>query len=232
MVAHIDRDPSMPIKRIYDRALLEDHDVEDDEIPTFDSVRSKLTRKRLSLIPHIPHEMHDVLIEDEYLNTWRDEPVLSHQDNDWGIAVFVTEANLRKLQRCSNVYVDGTFKTCPHPYVQFVTIHGMFQGRVLPFVMSLLTGKTVGHYRQLLQHANVRVRQLTGHHFRPWRIISDFEISLLLIIETELPRSKHVAEDSRAWFGWPICSSEKTSQVSTEMYGIRVSATRPGPAEL
>jgi ubiquinone/menaquinone biosynthesis C-methylase UbiE len=68
---------------------------------------------------------------------------------------------MQRLERCDVIYADGTFKTCPPPYTQFVTIHGLFQERVLPFVMCLMTGKTVGQYRQLLQHVKDKPRSET-----------------------------------------------------------------------
>ena len=71
------------------------------------------------------------------MRTWNDVPFMTHQDNDWGLLMFATNDNYRILQRCRVVYIDGTFKTCPRPYVQYVTIHGKFRGRVLPLVMCL-----------------------------------------------------------------------------------------------
>ena len=150
MVTTVENDPSIPVKRVYEQVLLGNEVVDDDAIPEFSHVRSKLSRKRMSLIPPIPHDVHDVEIENEWSETWTGELFLSHQDNDWGISIFATDDNLRKLQRCETVYMDGTFKSCPQPYVQFVTIHGLYHGRVLPFVMCLMDGKTVGKYRQLL----------------------------------------------------------------------------------
>jgi hypothetical protein len=102
-------------------------------------------------------------------------PFLSHIDNDWGVCVFST---------------DGTFKSRPPPYEQFVTIHSLCHGRVLPCVMALATGKTVGHYRQILQHVKVRMCNITGHRFSPRMAICDFEQSLRIAFDTELPRTR------------------------------------------
>lgn len=88
------------------------------------------------------------------------------------------------------LFIDGTFKTCPDPYEQFVISHGLYHGRVLPFVLALVTGKTVGHYRQILQHVKARVRNLTGHRFAPNMAITDFEHSLRIAIDTELRRTR------------------------------------------
>ena len=62
-------------------------------------------------------------------------------------------------------------------------------GRVVPLVLALLTGKTVGQYRQVLAHVKRKVRWLTGNDWSPQRVIMDFKSSLLLAVETELPDS-------------------------------------------
>jgi hypothetical protein len=94
------------------------------------------------LLPDIPDDVDDVILEREWKRTWNGKKFLSHQDNNWGILVFATKKNYQRLERCDVIYADGTFKTCLPPYTQFVTIHGLFQERVLPFVMCLMTGKT------------------------------------------------------------------------------------------
>ena len=188
MEQEVRNDPSKPIKRIYNETVCRaDNDV--NNTPEFHTVRSRLTRTRARLVPPIPHDIDDVIIENEWRNTWGGDQFLSHQDNDWGIVVYATRRNFRRLQRCRDIYIDGTFKTCPAPYSQFVTVHGNFHGRVIPLVMCLMTGKTVAQYRQLLQHIKAEVRSVTGHNFRPRRVILDFEIALITAVETELPRA-------------------------------------------
>ena len=92
-------------------------------------------------------------------------------------ALFATDKNLQRLQRCQDVYMDGTFPNKPHK--QFFTIHGKYMGRLIPFVFILLTGETTGHYCQLLQMVKREIRQKVGHRWRPNRIICDFEQSIV-----------------------------------------------------
>ena len=54
----------------------------------------------------------------------------------------------------------------------------------------LLAGKTVGHYRQIIQKLKNAVRFVTGHALKPKRVVCDFEIAIKSAIETELPRTK------------------------------------------
>ncbi|KAI8490584.1 hypothetical protein Bbelb_318520 [Branchiostoma belcheri] len=81
--------------------------------------------------------------------------------------------------------MDGTFRSCPRPYQQFLTIHGLCHGRVIPLVMALMADKRVGTYRQVLNHVKRKVREQTGRRLRPERIVSDFEAALMAAYETE-----------------------------------------------
>ena len=181
-------DPSRPIKRAFE-GLAHGHQGGGDreQLPEFHTVRTLMQRTRSALVPPVPRVIADVRIDGEWSNTWSHERFLLDLDNDWGVALFATDENLQRLQRCQDVYMDGTFRTCPKPYKQFFTIHGKYMGRVIPFVFVLLTGKTTGHYRQMLQIIKREIRQKVGHRWRPNRIICDFEQSIITAVETELP---------------------------------------------
>ena len=153
-------------------------------------MRSRLQRTRASTLPPLPQDIDEVDIAGEWARNWRGQPLLSHLDNDWGIAIFCTTENIRILQRCETIYIDGTFKTCPAPYSQFVTVHGKYLGQVFTLAMCLLNGKQVGQYRQILQYLKYRVRNVTRHRWRPTMAICDFEQALILAIETELPNTR------------------------------------------
>ena len=58
--------------------------------------------------------------------------------------------------------MDGTFKTCPRPFYQFVTIHGLYLERAIPFVMVLMSGKTEAMYRAVLRHVKRRIQRIRG----------------------------------------------------------------------
>ena len=58
MVAEVEKNPSIPVKRVYNQVVLDNPTaVDDDAIPEFFQVSSKLTRKKLSLTPPIPHNV-------------------------------------------------------------------------------------------------------------------------------------------------------------------------------
>ena len=122
--------------------------------------------------------------------TWNEDRFLLHQDNVLGILVFATDENLVVMQRCPDLYIDGTFRTAPKPYAQYVTIHGHYNKRVITLASCLLSGKSSAHYKQVLQVLKQNVRQLTGSHLRPMRVVCDFEIGIISAVETELPGAR------------------------------------------
>ena len=110
---------SRPIRRVYDDVSRTHHQGGGDrELPQFNSVRSIMGRERRSHVPPTPASIQDVVIDGEWTKTWSGAQFLLHLDNDWGVAVFATEENLQRLQKCKDIYMDGTFRTCQAPYSQ------------------------------------------------------------------------------------------------------------------
>ena len=72
----------------------------------------------------------------------------------------------------------------------FFTMHGKYRNRVILFASCLTTGKNIGQYKQILQTLKRRIRQETGHGWRPTRVIFDYEQSLIAAVQTELPNSQ------------------------------------------
>jgi hypothetical protein len=108
-------------------------------------------RTRMITMPRIPHSTEEVNLLALWRVNLRGEQFLLYQDNDWGLLLFSTNDNMiTYLTAQLYIYIDGTFKTTPRPY-NLVIIHGRYYGRVLSFVMVLSAGKTVGHYKQILQ---------------------------------------------------------------------------------
>jgi hypothetical protein len=187
-------DPSRPVKRAYDGLVV---DVRRGDglggitvsrrlpLPEFHRVRSCLGRAKRETVPPIPRAIDEVDITGQWATTWSSERFLQFQDNDWGIAVFATDKCLKVMALCTDLYVDGTFRSTPRPYYQYVTILGKYRDRVLNLASCLLTGKTIGHYRQLFQCLKLNVRRLTHHRLQPRRVMCDFEQALVTALETE-----------------------------------------------
>ncbi len=128
MFAKINQNPTVPVRRVYDDVIIVDSDDSDTVLPHFDNVRTRLKRFRSHLLPPIPGTINDVKIQNEWSKTWSGKKFLSLKNNAWGIALFMTKKMCQKLAECTCLYIDGTFKTAPHPYTQMVTVHGLYNG--------------------------------------------------------------------------------------------------------
>ena len=98
---------------------------------------------------------------------------------------------MKALAQCEGVFMDGAFHTAPRPYSQMFTVHGLFHGRCIVLVMALLADKSIASYRQVLATVKDKTRELVGNQrFRPRKVVIDMEMSLLIDLETELPRAR------------------------------------------
>jgi hypothetical protein len=79
------------------------------------------------------------------------------------------------------------FSLSPETVLQLVTIHGLYREVVIPLCFCLTTGKSLAQYRHLLLEICIKMRGLTRRRWRPNTAICDFELALILALETELP---------------------------------------------
>ena len=146
MINVVQADPCAPVRSAYNSVTASQPLLSADSIPSFSLLDSKLLRRRAECFLPILHQLSDLVIAGELACTWDDRQHLSCLDNNWGMAVFLTDDNVRTLCRCDQIFIGGTFRTAPHPYRQLVTIHGFFRDTVVPLSFCLLSGKTVGQY--------------------------------------------------------------------------------------
>jgi hypothetical protein len=106
---------------------------------------------RSDLMPRIPQSVNDVEISGEWKKAWKLRTFLSHTYNALGVAIFTTTAMLKALGNSRSIYIDGTFKTAPKPYLQFITIHGKQHGHVIQLVFILATGLSLQTYSATCQ---------------------------------------------------------------------------------
>ena len=132
-------DPTIPVRRVYNEVVTQRNEEGEARMaPRFTSTASQLRRRRAIGLPPIPANVQDVVIDGIWAETWDHTPYLFYQDDNIAIA---TEQYLELMQRCPTLYINGTFRTSPHPYIQFVTIHGYHIDRVLTLACVLLPDK-------------------------------------------------------------------------------------------
>lgn len=185
----VSADPTVPVRRQYDKVVAEDSG-DSDETPLFSNVRSRCKRFRSALLPSIPRSIQDVVIPGKWKRTRKGKTFLRVLDNNIGIAVFSSSKMLSSLQKAKRLFIDGTFRTAPKPYKQFITVHGEIGGFVVPVAFVLSTGKLAFQYRKIFQVLKREVTILTNNDLKPDHIITDFESGLMTAIAFEFPRSK------------------------------------------
>ena len=194
VIQEITQDPSQPIRRVYDNIFnaIPQMALNLQAIPAFETIRSQLQRTRVALRPAIPRRIQDVAINGVWAESWDGNRRLLDLDNGNGVAIFATDSELTALQECRTLHFDGTFRTAPHPYVQIVTIHGVYRNTewVIPLGMALLTGKTQQQYEIMLQALKDGVVNATGRPLDPRNIVTDFEASLMQAINVKFPNSR------------------------------------------
>lgn len=185
----IQQDPTSTPYELFMKGV-EAQNVDDDnyDVPTFSSVLPIIKRKRKKELPPVPANIDEVQFSRKWRFMSNNEKFLYYHNNDWGIAIWATQSNIDTLLQCNTIMIDGTFKTCPSPFQQFVTIHADYLGHVIPFVYILLRDKkTTAIYSKVFRV----LKQKTHHHFRPQNIISDFENGIIAAVEIELPNTHH-----------------------------------------
>lgn len=179
-------DPTVPVRRVFDKVVNEDSS-DSDVQPSWEGIRSRAKRVRKSFVPPIPRNINDVRVEDDWAQTWKRRRFLRHLDNNNGIAVFFTKKMITAMQKADTLFIDGTFRTTPAPYVQFVSVHGLYYGHVIPMAFCLLNGKTEQQYRIFLQVLKDETRAVTGRPLHPSQMVLDFEQATMQALKAELP---------------------------------------------
>ncbi|KAL5237431.1 hypothetical protein ACI65C_004841 [Semiaphis heraclei] len=113
-------------------------------------IRKNVGYTRLAHLPKLPKtfsEFHNVL-NDLTLQTNENGTFLLHNDADNNIVCFSTDTNIKKLTECSKVTADGTFYSCPNPFLQVFCIHGLANNVFIPLMFFLFPNKLLTSYER------------------------------------------------------------------------------------
>ena len=128
-------------------------DEKNEHVPEFVNIKSALNRKRREFYAPIPWRIRDVDIK----GAWNNKKFMCFHRTSWGLALFMTARNARRLIEGSELHIDGTFECSPDPYHQLMTVHGRYRDRVVPLVFGLLKSKEVALYRKMFSKLKQRV---------------------------------------------------------------------------
>ena len=95
--------------------------------------------------------------------------------------IFTSSFQIKLLPKCTQIFIDGTFKCCPKEYYQIVNISGFLPdiNGLMPIFMIPLTGKSEFLYNEILkevkniiENSSVKIENI------PNRFMLDFEVAL------------------------------------------------------
>ena len=110
-----------------------------------------------------------------------------HQNNNIGVLVFATHADIIHLANSTMVYADGTFRTAPRPYEQFFTIHGEVNGHVLKLACRPILNKNTQSYEEVFRAIRNLIPIVTGQSWVVREIITDYETAIMNAAGNVLP---------------------------------------------
>ena len=107
--------------------------------------------------------------------------------------IFTSNFQIRNISKCTQIYIDGTFKVFPKGYYQIINIGGFLPeiNGILPFFMIPTTGKSEFLYnsifievKKIIENFGISLKNI------PSRFMQDFEVSLQNAVRKNFLESK------------------------------------------
>lgn len=178
-----------PVKRLFDEAFESEDPGEVPASCSFVGMKTTLYRSRRTLVPVLPTQLGNIVLEGEWTQTLDQKPFLLANDGEENkILVFSTDQNLEILSASDQIFMDGTFAVSPALFTQLYTIQVLFYGQMLPVLFALLPNKSQATYTRLFQIAS-RLCHERSMPFHPTIIQTDFEQAVLQACRIVFPQS-------------------------------------------
>ncbi|CAF1574712.1 unnamed protein product, partial [Didymodactylos carnosus] len=161
-------------------------------IPMAREIQAGLAQARRQITPVLPTSS-TFDIPDAYQVTSKSEKFLFSDTlirRRKRMLLFGSVTQLELLFDSPTIFMDGTFSSTPPFFDQVYTIHAMKFGTSFPCVFGLLPDRKKSMYQQLfkvLQDLAISMNRT----FKPDRILSDFEPSLIPAVASEFPQAVH-----------------------------------------
>ena len=104
--------------------------------------------------------------------------------------IFGSERQLEVLSKMKTWYIDATFKLCPHPFTQLLTVNAFVKNddhvKQVPLVFALMSGRKKRDYKAVLES----VLAILENRPRVTKITLDFEKAIWNALRQVLPNVK------------------------------------------
>ncbi|CAF1246239.1 unnamed protein product [Adineta ricciae] len=161
-------------------------------VPMFRDIQPGLNQARRKLTPSLPGSI-SFDIPDSYRSTACGEKFLvcdTLVGRKKRLLIFASPKQLELLFNSSILFMDGTFSSTPPHFDQVFIMHVLKFESSLPCCFGLLPDRKKSTYQQLFQELK-GVAVSMNRIWKPERIITDFEPSLISAIPAEFPDAIH-----------------------------------------
>lgn len=127
----------------------------DVDLPKYESLKTGLYNLR-NINAGVKKTCFQNVHEVEIPNTMTDFTLADYSYNGNRIIIFCLPEMLCTLTKIKHVFCDGTFRSCPPPFHQILSIHGdvdstMTNNNVIPLLYILMTNRTKKSYSLVFQ---------------------------------------------------------------------------------
>lgn len=180
-----------PIKTIYDDYVIPLKDAGVDiisKIPPYTSLKTTLFNQRRRGL-NVSKLAFKSPMEVEVPEKFETFVLGDYCDNETRIILFCFDETKDLLMTCNSFYGDGTFHSCPPPFVQLYSIHADASSsstalNVIPVIYVLMSNKTAESYEIML---NIIKSQIPG--FNPAHFMTDYEAASMKAIQNVFPQA-------------------------------------------
>lgn len=156
-------------------------------------IRQNIYRARRKLIPSFPKNIDEVhqALSSRDIKTYRGENLLQVNDSNKNIVCFATESNIKTLSEHEQIFVDGTFQSCPKYFFQLFIIHAVVNGNYSPLIFFLLPDKTASSYENAFMII-IDLCEKKNIIFNPKIVVADFEKAIHISATKVWPKVRMV----------------------------------------
>lgn len=150
-----------------------------------ENTRVAMWRQRRKIHPKLPTSRQETLQALTSISTKDDTCIKTDDENE--IACVYSPRALEHLKNVTDMFGDGTFKSCPKYFYQIYTIISFAQGSYMPVAFFLLPGKSSNTYSAMFNMFKSLYQEVNGEDLEGKTLHLDFEKAAQNAATAQLP---------------------------------------------
>lgn len=187
----VSEDFKKTIPTVYREAVISLKDASDDtikEFPSYKNVKSNLYKKR-NMAVGVKKTRYAIATDVEVPDIFQKFLLFDYKYRNNRIIAFASDMSRDIISREKHFFGDGTFKTCPRPFLQLYTLHADVgssekETKIMPVLYALLTNKKQSTYNLLFTLIKKSIP-----NWDPKKFTVDFEAAVMSTLEEKFPEA-------------------------------------------